>query len=169
MTDYAGGSLNSLVYGHILIHSANPKSRPVGIIVFPHVVRPSVSTFQIWKNKTTEINVRYWRDYLVLSEWIIDDTCLVSTYFFFRTTYLTRVTSLTDPLQMTGAVVHAAKSVIWSGIVQGRNRRIWSRKRGNTPRQIDLPTRKRRRRSRTRTLQPRLNSLNDKTRLRSHL
>ena len=24
-----------------LIHSANPKSRPVGVIVFAHVVRPS--------------------------------------------------------------------------------------------------------------------------------
>ena len=30
-----------------LIHAANAKSRPVGIIVFAHVVRPSVPTFQI--------------------------------------------------------------------------------------------------------------------------
>ena len=33
--------------GHFLIHSANPKSRPIGIIVFSHVFRPSVPTFQI--------------------------------------------------------------------------------------------------------------------------
>ena len=43
----------------LLIHSANPKSRHVGIIVFTHVVRP----FQIKKNKATENNIRYWRDY----------------------------------------------------------------------------------------------------------
>ena len=36
------------------------KSRPVGIIVFAHVVRPYV---QIYKNKTTENNVRYWCDF----------------------------------------------------------------------------------------------------------
>ena len=49
----------------ILIHSANPKSRPVGIIVFAHVVRPSVRPHfsNLEKNKTTENNVRYWRDY----------------------------------------------------------------------------------------------------------
>ena len=48
---------------YLLIQSAHPKSRPVGIIVFAYVVRPSVPTFQIWKNTTTENNVRYWRDY----------------------------------------------------------------------------------------------------------
>ena len=31
----------------LLIHSASPQSRPDGIIVFAHVVRPSVPTFQI--------------------------------------------------------------------------------------------------------------------------
>ena len=46
----------------LLIHSANPQSRPVRIIVFAHVVRASVPTFQILQNKTTENNVRYWRD-----------------------------------------------------------------------------------------------------------
>ena len=30
----------------VLIHSANPKSRPVGIIVFAYVVRPSIPTSQ---------------------------------------------------------------------------------------------------------------------------
>ena len=35
-----------------LIHSANPKSRPVGIIVFAHVVRTSVTHFsEIFQNK----------------------------------------------------------------------------------------------------------------------
>ena len=58
------------VQGKILIHSANPKSRTVVIIVFTHVVRLfvrtsvriSVLTFQIYQNKTTEHNGRYWRD-----------------------------------------------------------------------------------------------------------
>ena len=44
-----------------LIHSANPKSRPVEIIVFTHVVRPS-PLFKSRKTKQKTMNVRYWRD-----------------------------------------------------------------------------------------------------------
>ena len=57
----------------ILIHSADPQSRPVGIIVFAHVVssyvrpyvRPFVRTSPLFKSnqtKQTENNFRYWRD-----------------------------------------------------------------------------------------------------------
>ena len=41
----------------ILIHSADPQSRPAGIIVFAQVVRPSVSKSS--KTKQSENNVRY--------------------------------------------------------------------------------------------------------------
>ena len=67
----------------LLIHSTNPQSLRVGIIVFAHVVRPSVCTFQIQPNKATGNNVSYWRDSVGLAEWIMDDACLVSIYFFF--------------------------------------------------------------------------------------
>ena len=46
-----------------------------------HTCCQSVPTFQIQKNKTTENNVFYWRDY-GLAVWIIDDTCLVFLYFY---------------------------------------------------------------------------------------
>ena len=49
----------------LLIHSAGPQSRPVGIIVFAHVVcsyvRPS-PLFKSNQTKQTENNFRYWRD-----------------------------------------------------------------------------------------------------------
>ena len=47
----------------ILIHEANPQSRPVVIIVFAHVVRLYVrpSLFKT-KQNSNESNVRYWRD-----------------------------------------------------------------------------------------------------------
>ena len=59
-----------------LIHSADPQSRPVGIIVFAHVsVRTSVPTFQnIVKQTSRELMGLCVR----LAEWIIDDSCLVS-------------------------------------------------------------------------------------------
>ena len=60
-----------------LIHSANPQSRPVGIIVFAHIVRPSVSTFQ---NITIQNKVAI-GETVGLAEWIIDDTCLVAILF----------------------------------------------------------------------------------------
>ena len=61
----------------VLIHSANPKSRPLGTIVYAHVVRPSVRpNFSNLAKQSNRNNVRYWRD-MGLAEWIIDDTCLV--------------------------------------------------------------------------------------------
>ena len=49
---------NSLSCGiltdHFLIQSANPKSRPVGIIVFAHVVRPSVYPSPLLKSRKTK-------------------------------------------------------------------------------------------------------------------
>ena len=53
----------------LLIHEADPQSRPVVIIVFAHVVhsyvcpsiRPPVPTFQT-KQISSESNDRYWRD-----------------------------------------------------------------------------------------------------------
>ena len=66
----------------LLIHSANPKSRPVGIIVFAHVVRPSVrpsdrSHFSNLENKTKFATCVT----MGLAEWIIDDNCLVCDIF----------------------------------------------------------------------------------------
>ena len=63
-----------------LIHSANPQSRPVGIIVFAHVVRP----YPLFKSSKTKQknNVRHCRESVGRAEWIIDDTCLVYLYFF---------------------------------------------------------------------------------------
>ena len=55
----------------ILIHSANPHSRPVVIILSTHVVRPSVPTFQ---NKTSF--TRKQCRLLGLAEWIIDENLL---------------------------------------------------------------------------------------------
>ena len=58
-----------------LIHSANPKSRLVGIIALAHVVRPSFPTFQYKKAKQQKkmfapgVTVG-------LAEWIIDDAYL---------------------------------------------------------------------------------------------
>ena len=47
----------------LLIHSANPQSRPVGIIVL-HMssVRPSVPIFHNLTKKQIDNNVLYWRD-----------------------------------------------------------------------------------------------------------
>ena len=42
----------------MLIHSADPQSRPVGIIVSEHVVHFSKSS----KAKQSENNAHYWRD-----------------------------------------------------------------------------------------------------------
>ena len=60
-------------YFHLLIH---PQSRPVGIIIFAHVVRPSVPTFKSSKTKEQKTIVAIGRA-VGLAEWIIDDTCLV--------------------------------------------------------------------------------------------
>ena len=47
-------------HAYIMIHSANPKSRPVGIIVFAHVVRPYVRLH--FSNLEKQNNRNYWRD-----------------------------------------------------------------------------------------------------------
>ena len=39
-----------------LIHSANPKSRPVGIIILAHVVRPYVRPSSLFKSRKTQNN-----------------------------------------------------------------------------------------------------------------
>ena len=65
----------------LLIHSADPQSRSVGIIVFAHV-RPSVRPLfsKSSKTKQSENNV-FPGETVGLAEWIIDDTCLVETIF----------------------------------------------------------------------------------------
>ena len=59
-----------------LIHSADPQSRPVVIIVFTHVVRPSVPTFQnLAKHK---VQAKIVIATVGLAEWIIADTHVLS-------------------------------------------------------------------------------------------
>ena len=55
---------NIMILGNVnLIHSADPQSRPVVVIIFAHVVRPSVHPhFLNLTKQTTENNGRYWRD-----------------------------------------------------------------------------------------------------------
>ena len=52
--------------GYFLIHSTDPRSRPVVIIVCAHVVRPYVRPHFLKSSKTKQIssenNVHYWRD-----------------------------------------------------------------------------------------------------------
>ena len=68
----------------VLIHEANPQSRPVVIIVSAHVVRssvrpsvrPSIPTFH--KTKQFQAKTMFATGETVgPAEWIIDDTCLV--------------------------------------------------------------------------------------------
>ena len=63
-----------------LIHSANPKSRPVGINVFAHVVRPS----PLFKSRKTKQQKTMFATGVTmgLAEWIINDTCLLIEYFW---------------------------------------------------------------------------------------
>ena len=67
---------------NILIHSANPKLRQVGIIVFAHVVRTSVRPSPLFKfRKTKQQKTMFATGVTVgLAEWIVDDTCLVFMY-----------------------------------------------------------------------------------------
>ena len=62
----------------LLIHSVNPKLRPVGTIVFAHVVHPPIRRVRTYfsnPGNKTKNNVRYWRDYgsgrVVLDHWIL--------------------------------------------------------------------------------------------------
>ena len=72
-----------------LIHSANPKSRPVGIIVFTRClsVRPS----PLFKSRKTKLQKTMFTTGVTmgLAEWIIDDTCLVKIVFICHITITT--------------------------------------------------------------------------------
>ena len=65
----------------ILIHSADPQSRPVVIIVFARVahlyVHTSVPTFQNLAKQNKVKTMFTTGETVGLAEWIIDDTCLV--------------------------------------------------------------------------------------------
>ena len=67
----------------ILIHSAYPQSRLVVIIVFTHVIRPSVPTFQnLARQNKFQVKTMFTTGETVdLAEWINDDTCLVLFLF----------------------------------------------------------------------------------------
>ena len=65
-----------------LIHSANPQSRPVGIIVFAHsYVCPSVRPHFLKQNKFQAKTMFATVETVGLPEWIIDNTCLVDFIF----------------------------------------------------------------------------------------
>ena len=64
-----------------LIHSADPQSRPVVIIVFAHVVRSYVHPRFSKQNKFQAKTMFATGETVGLAGWIIDDTCLVSTAF----------------------------------------------------------------------------------------
>ena len=69
---------------NILIHSADPQSWPVGIIVFAHVVRnvrTSVPTFQNLAKQNKAKTMFATGETVGLAKWIVDDTCLVSVDF----------------------------------------------------------------------------------------
>ena len=63
----------------VFIHSANPKSWPVGIIVCARVFRPSA----LFKSRKTKQQKTMFATGVTmgLAEWIIDDTCLVNICF----------------------------------------------------------------------------------------
>ena len=60
----------------VLIHEADPQSRPVVITIFTHVVRPYVPTFQnLTKQNNFQVRIVIATGWTVgLAEWIIDDT-----------------------------------------------------------------------------------------------
>ena len=67
----------SMLYVHLLlIHSADPQSPPLGIIVFSHVVRQFV-TFQNLAKQNKVKTMFATGEIVGLAKWIIDDTCLV--------------------------------------------------------------------------------------------
>ena len=72
----------------ILIHSADPQKRPVVIIVFAHVVRPSVrpsipSFPSLAKQNKFQAKTMFTTgETESLAEWIIDDTCMYVPYLF---------------------------------------------------------------------------------------
>ena len=62
-----------------LIHEANPQSRPVGIIIFTHIVRSYVrsSSPLLKQNKCQAKAIFDTGETVGLAEWIIDDTCVL--------------------------------------------------------------------------------------------
>ena len=69
------------VYLKFLIHEADPQSRSIVIIVFAHVVRPSVRPHFSKQNKFQAKAMIANGETVGLAEWIIDDTCLVFISF----------------------------------------------------------------------------------------
>ena len=67
----------SIVNDQKLIHEADPQTRPVVIIVYAHVARPSVSPHFSKQNKFQAKAMFANGETVGLAEWIIDDTCLV--------------------------------------------------------------------------------------------
>ena len=63
-----------------LIHSADPQSRPVMIIAFTYVIRPSVRPSPLFKMQQSKTNFQG-KQCALLVEWIINDTCLVGYCF----------------------------------------------------------------------------------------
>ena len=68
---------------NLLIYLADPQSRPVVIIVFAHVVRPSVPTFPnlAKQNKFLAKTMFTTGETVGLAEWIIDDSYLVFVWW----------------------------------------------------------------------------------------
>ena len=62
-----------------LIHSADPQSRLVGIIVFAHVVRPSVPTFQNLAKQNKAKTIFATGETMGMAEWIM----MTPRLFFF--------------------------------------------------------------------------------------
>ena len=67
----------------LLIHLADPQSLPVVIIVFAHVIRPSVCLSPFIQNLAEQNKFQAKTMFATgetvgLAEWIIDDTCLVT-------------------------------------------------------------------------------------------
>ena len=89
-----------------LIHSADPQSRPVVIIIFGHVVRPFVRPSPLFKSRKTKQQKTMFATgvTLGLAEWIIDDTCLVS--FMFKDQQRKRINSAKIDVSQRGIMAY---------------------------------------------------------------
>ena len=67
-------------FDQILIHTADPQARPVGIIVFAHIFS---FCWYVHPSPLFKIKRKQMFDTVGLAKWIIDDTCLVIKYFLF--------------------------------------------------------------------------------------
>ena len=63
----------------MLIHEADPQSRPVEIIVFAHVHSSVRPPFPISSKTKLQARTIFTSETVGLAEWIIDDTCLVTS------------------------------------------------------------------------------------------